>query len=453
MHHPSDYHDRIEAENGQIVRILNAEWVDKRHGGKVYSVDVYKESDSGEAWSQNLYASMYGGYAVAFPGLPRNPRNNSWYYDTSIAQEEGFFNMGHLSKVGWSDTPTKAEIDLVCEFYPDFRYVVKKFKLKSKAELMEKLRMWIPHHEVELLLAVGFEKIAMSGAFWRLTEENRKAVCNFLRQNPQFTKLSIREVRAVMRSNEPVLYAKYLKDIPSYHRSKNRYAYYPCISFEDYKYMRKQLKKFNSSWNDEAHKFCELMSVYNDYVSMLYRSNHDTSDMYWRYPSDIQEFHDRLREEERIKREAEELARAQFEKKLQAERAKAIKNVEKRFKQFANTIDGYSIFVTSDYDEWQKQAKALNQCICAAGYYQKMADGRCVIVFIQKDGEPVATAEIFNNGSVGQFYANELDRNNCLPAPEVKKAFEDWKKLIPKSKFQKRKPRQRKSEKEKEVAA
>lgn len=442
MHQPSDYHDRIEAENGQIVRILTAEWVDKRHGNDVYYCDVYKESDDGEAWSQNLYCSMWGGHTVCFPGLPRNDRKNSWYYDPSIAEEEGFTSMGRLSTVGWSDPVTKAEEELVISFYPDFKYVLKKYKMKSKSELMEKLRKWIPHHEVELILAAGFEKVAMNGSFWRLSEKNRKETCLFMRQNPQFKELNLREIREAMRSNDPVDYARYLEAIPYYHRSKNPSAWYPCISYEDYKYMKRQQKKFKSSYDDEKHAFNELINIYNDYIRMLFRSDHNCHDEYWRWPSDIQIFHDRLEEEERIKREAERIAEAERERLRQIERvkkdkkrAKVAKAIEKKFKSFCKTIDGYSIFVTSDYDEWQKQAKALEQCICAAGYYQQMADGKCTIVFIQKEGEPVATAQIMPDGSLNQFYANEHDRDNCLPTPEVKAAFEKWKAAIPKSKF------------------
>ena len=58
MHQPTDWHDRLEAEDGQIVRIVCAEWIDKRHNNEFYSVDVYKENDAGEAWSQNLYSSI-----------------------------------------------------------------------------------------------------------------------------------------------------------------------------------------------------------------------------------------------------------------------------------------------------------------------------------------------------------------------------------------------------------
>ena len=39
---------------------------------------------------------------------------------------------------------------------------------------------------------------------------------------------------------------------------------------------------------------------------------------------------------------------------------------------------------------------------------------------------PVATAEVKNDGKIGQFYADERDRSNCLPTPEVKAVFEKW---------------------------
>ncbi len=451
MHFPSDWHDRIEAEDGAIIRIVNAEWIDKRNGGKLYSVDVYKENDAGEAWSQNLYQSMWGGSCVMFPGLPRNVNSNSWYYDKSIAEEEGWYSRS-LSTVGWSDNITESEKELIISFYPDFKYVFKKHEMTSKREVMKILRVWIEHHEAELVLAIGFEKVALNGNFWRLSEKNRKATCLFMRQNPQFNKLSLSEVREAMRAGDPVDYGRYLKAIPSYHRSKNPSAWYPCTSYEDYKYMRKQQKKFKSSYNDEEHAFNELINIYNDYIRMLYKSDHNCKDMYWRYPSDISAFHDRLVEEERIKEEARRMQEAKEEEKRLREQKKAIKRIEKKFAEINSSIDGYSIFVTSDYDEWQKQAKALHQCICACGYYQGTADGDYTIVFIQKDGVPVATAQIYQNGNIGQFYGDEIDRANCAPSDEVRAAFNKWLEVVPKSKFKKSKPRQRKSVK-KEAAA
>ena len=54
MHAPKNWYDHLEIENGQIVRILTAEWWHKNHPEDVYTCDVYKESDSGESWEQKL---------------------------------------------------------------------------------------------------------------------------------------------------------------------------------------------------------------------------------------------------------------------------------------------------------------------------------------------------------------------------------------------------------------
>ena len=457
MHFPSDWHDRIEAEDGAIIRIVNAEWIDKRNGGKFYSVDVYKENDAGEAWSQNLYQSMWGGSCVMFPGLPRNVNSNSWYYDESIAEEEGWYSRS-LSTVGWSDNITETEKELIISFYPDFKYVFKKHEMTSKREVMKILRVWIEHHEAELVLAIGFEKVALNGNFWRLSEKNRKETSLFMRQNQQFKDLTFREIREAMKARNPVEYADYLAKVPSYRRCA-RGSYYESFTYEDFKYCKKTLKKFHSSYSDDERALCELINFYGDYLYMLKRSEHNNKDKYWRYPSDVETFHNRLVEEERIKREAqrleEERRRAEADRRRaleDAKRIKVMKQIEKKFKELNGTIDGFSIFVTSNYDEWQKQAKALSQCICACGYYQQMADGKCSIVFIQKDGIPQATAEVRPDGSIGQFYADERDRNNCLPSPEIKAAFNKWLDTVPKSKFKKAKTRQRKSVK-KEVAA
>ena len=184
----------------------------------------------------------------------------------------------------------------------------------------------------------------------------------------------------------------------------------------------------------------QLVDLYRDYLCMLHRSNHSFDDEYWRYPSNLNEFHDRLVEEERIEREARMIQEAREEERRLKEQKKAIKRIEKKFAEINSSIDGYSIFVTSDYDEWQKQAKALHQCICACGYYQGTADGNYTIVFIQKEGVPVATAQIYPTGKIGQFYADETDRTDCAPSDEVRVALSKWMEQVPKTKW-KSKPR------------
>lgn len=47
-------------------------------------------------------------------------------------------------------------------------------------------------------------------------------------------------------------------------------------------------------------------------------------------------------------------------------------------------------------------------------------------MFIRKEGEPIATVQLFKDDSIGQFYTNELDRNNCLPDDNLKNVFDKW---------------------------
>ena len=451
MHTPKEWEDRLEIENGQIVRVLKAVWYHKNHPEDIYTCDVYKENDSGESWMRNLYQSLWGGHCVAFPGLPYNERSY-WYYDSTIAELENWEKRQRKSSVGWSCVVMPEHIEKVCELYPDFKYLADKFELSNLSELMEKLEIWIDHHELEILLAAGFEKIGMNRNFWKLTPKNRKATIQFMRQNPGFVSLNLKELREAMRSDNPVMKGEYFRYVSAWYRPDKRYPSFVSITYEDFKYIKKARKKFNSTLEDESQIMKQLVELYRDYKCMLRESDHPMDDEYWLYPSDLNEFHNRLVEEENIREEARRLAEEKAEAKKNRERKKAFERIVRKFEEFNGNVDGYSIFITSDYKEWERQAKALHQCICASGYYQGTADGNYTIVFIQTEGQPVATAQVYTNGQIGQFYANELDRANCKPSEEVQAAFNKWLESVPKSKFQKSKPRQRKSEK-KEVAA
>ena len=451
MHFPKNWYDRFEIENGQIVRILTAEWWHKNHPEKIYTCDVYKEDDAGHAWEQNLYQSMWGGACVAFPGLPYNDKSY-WYYNPDIAFPEGWRARYKKSTVGYSSNVSDADIDFVCQLYPAFKYVAAKYEFQSRAELISKLEMWINHKDLEILLASGYEKIGMNKTFWKLTEKNRKETCLFMRQNPLCQSLNLKEIREAMRSENPSLTVEYFHYVGSWYRPDRKNPNFIGITLSDFKYLKKAKKKFVSTYEDEKEAWWQLVNLYRDYLYMIDRSIHSLEDEYWRYPSDLNGFHNRLVEEERIMEEARKIAREKEEKKRARQRLTAFKRIEKKFAEYNGTVDGYSIFVTSNYDEWQKQAEALHQCICACGYYQGTADGNYTIVFIQKEGQPIATAQVYTSGKIGQFYGDEVDRSNCHPSAEVQAAFNKWLESVPKSKFKKAKPRQRKSV-NKEVAA
>lgn len=420
MHIPHDWNDRIIIVDGKITRILEAEWTSKQK--VTYKCDVYMENEDGESWEQNLYGSMYGGHSVAFPGLPYND-TASYYYNPDIAEEEGWCKRSSRSKVGWTCNCNSKDFDLVYLLHPDFKYVVKKYNISNRTQLIDILLMWKKHPELELILACGFYKIGMNGNFWRLSEKNRKDVCLFIRKHPDCKDLTLKDVRDCIKSGKPDLYVNFLQDVPPYQRNNYYTSSTFDISFEDYLYLRKLkgIKKdcFNSV-------MARKVSIYHDILNALRETHHDANDEYWRHPKNIFEIHDRLQEEVHAIREAERLARELQIKKENAARVRKINGLLKKLSKVPQDVDGYSIFVTKDMDIWKKQADVLHQCIVASGYFRRMCDKQFIIVFIQKSGVPIATAQVMPDGSVNQFYADERDRKNCLPSEEVKTVFYKW---------------------------
>ena len=96
--------------------------------------------------------------------------------------------------------------------------------------------------------------------------------------------------------------------------------------------------------------------------------------------------------------------------------------------------NGFVVSIPGDIKTIQKQAKKLHQCLVSFDYIGKMADRRCLLVFIStKEGAPVATAEILPSGKVGQFYGDERDRYNMKPDKKAQEALDAWlKKFKPK---------------------
>lgn len=100
------------------------------------------------------------------------------------------------------------------------------------------------------------------------------------------------------------------------------------------------------------------------------------------------------------------------------------KKVIKLFEGWDRTIDGYSIIIPKTIEQWQKQASVLHQCIIYNNYMDKV-NNNYVLFFILKGDTPIATCEVTNllEKKIGQFYADEHDRTNCLPTPEVRNAM------------------------------
>lgn len=384
-----NFTDRLEIVNGELCRIVTAE------AKKTYKIlDVYREFESGKTECRNLYYSMYG-YRVGFP-----EDVNSLYRDKCLSFIEKLENYGPCNQIkGFYSFPVQEqEKKLIISKYPEFKYVLNKYE-DTIQNTLSALRIWKEHKEIELVLASGFVKVALNRAFWRLSEGKKKEIALFIRKNPKCKDLTLSEIQTRIKH--------YLSD-EEFNLFKRWQSLYGRCGYEIYKYLNK-IGKANY----------DGLTLYRDYMAQLRETDHDRKDEYWKWPKDLQKKHDEVREEvERIK----ELERLEGLRKRQAKYLKAVK----KWLGYSFDIDGYSVFVPDNVEEISRQAKELHQCLVTADYISKVIKKECVLVFIQKNGEPVATCQLLKGDKIGQFYADELDRDNCLPTDEVREVMNKW---------------------------
>ena len=434
MHRAEYYTESFSIEDGLLTRFVTAHWKD-------FENIVYKENENGGCWIKNFDCIYMQGWLISIPGeIERDNWGGRWEVEDEKWSEVIPNRMTHPGdyRRGKQAALVKELSRIAVELHPDFSYVLKKYKVYETHVLMQILTVWKKHPEIELLLAKGFYNIAMSPGFLKLTDRTRKKYLQFIKEHPK--------EKSITWGN--------LRQIVSYDISLQEWKDYQAflelchlerigVSYPMYCYLSKLIAC--GKWTEGQRYYNKEMSLvvyYKDYLRMAKKAGHNIKDKYWKYPNDVVKAHNKVMRECDAIDEQQKLAAAIAREKRQREeaktRVKAMALLRKKFKDFNLNIDGYQIFVSTDFDEWQKHAKALSQCIVAGGYYEGTADGRYTIVFIQKEGTPIATAEIRNDGTVGQFYADERDRDNCLPSEEVKCAFRKWLDCVPKSKFKKR---------------
>lgn len=427
MHHIEKYEEEVFIEDARVTRLVYGIWKNNK-------VAIYLEDDDSNYFIKNIDLVFMNGWLMSIPG-----ETYRQYGQTYTVRDEEWSRIREplcmFAHEGQEELVRRME-ELCIELYPSFAYVVKKWKAVTTAQLMEALIVWKEHPDVEFLLAMGFENIAFSPAFYKLGEEKKKAYCRWLSKNPERKNITYKTLQTIMchgiTYKEWQDYQAFIND--GYYSDKIR------VSYPIYKYLAGQVAK------DPGYRPCEIMKLYDAYKVMAVRAGHSLKEKYWKYPSHLKAAHDKVMEEVQLIEEAKRIARLKAEAE-EARKAKArLKALAKKFKDVPELVDGFSIFITTDYDVWLKQAEVLHQCICAGGYYQRMIDGEATIIFIQKDGLPIATAEILKNGKLRQFYADERSGTpgGSLPSEEVKAAFNKWLENVPKSKFKARKPRRKK---------
>ena len=407
MHRIQHCEEVFYIEDGHVYRDVFAIWKKNR-------VPIYREIDDGRFFIRNVSYEPLSGWLMSVPGEVLRG-----YWGSETAKDTGWEL--YCKQQPWGDDDTDKDIlhqdfaEVILRQYPGFKYVLKKWKPDSTTTMMKALIFYIQHPQIEYLLAMGFENVAFSPAFYRLTDAKKKMYLSWIKQHPEEKKVSYNDLVTIH------LYGITLKKLGDYRvfRGLVHYSVRPLISYPVYEYLQKQIDKGIYESEDAAG------FLYRDYRVMAISAGHNVDDPYWKYPADLRKAHEKVIEENK-----------RIERQKERNKQKMMKKLALKFADYDCNISGYRVFVTGNYKEWQHQAKVLHQCICASDYYSKMGKGEYTIVFIHKDGNPIATAQVFPNGRTGQFYADEHDRKNCLPTPEVKKVFERWKEKVPPELFQ-----------------
>ena len=399
MHRPQRYSDRLEVQRlggkDTLVRVVTAYW-------KCEEIDIYSEDENGNCLCRNLYSSIYCGYVVAFPGQRMGGYGS--YYGNELAEVEDWCETGKI-KVFGSRELIQEEINAVIFTNYDFKYVLKKWKGATIADVIKALPFWKEHKEIEFLLALGFEKIAFNKSFHKLSDKKKKEIIKWILQNKTHSDVKLQDVQKILKHKMS------WSDFESYKEFCAR-CYKANISVELWKYLSKNKKDDYTNYR-----------LYTDYMQLAEEAGHDIKEIYWKWPKDLRQAHTKVLSECEAIRKAKEIEK----RKLIED---GMKKVTKKFLKFNTSLGDYQIFITNDMDIWNRQADVLHQCIVRCNYYNKVAKGEVLIVFIQQDEKPIATAEIrLKEWTIGQFYADEQggpNGENIHPTQEVSDVFYEW---------------------------
>ena len=401
MHKPI-WDDRItlDKKKNEIVRIINARSNQKiipgLKKGEQTNFDCYKEYETSTDVCRNLYRNFYNYLGVEFP------KEMVWNYRTKRHVRRGYDEWDEVCCGVHIETgfyPTEREKKIICDKYPAFRYVLNKW-CGTRSQTMAVLKVWKEHPEVELPLSLGYYDIIFNKSFYTMKKEDLKKCYKYMNENRELN-LSITDLKIIVRHGEEVA--------DMYCRAKEIMG--RRVKMGELKWILNQYEKYykNDRW--------ALRRDIDEYKELCEYFHKDMKDEYWAHPKNLRERTDDLRTQRENIRALQRAA--ELKKKMTR-----YKRVIKQFEGWDRTIDGYNIIIPKTVEQWQKQASVLHQCIIRMNYMDLVSKNR-VLFFILKGDTPIATCEVTNllEKKIGQFYADEFDRSNCLPTTEVRNAM------------------------------
>lgn len=408
MGHHCKFTCRFEIEEKDLVRITTAHWKNKQ-------LDVYKEYLlQDKCVSRNLYFSTMGGWLVTFPGEKCN-----YYYYNYFGYKQELDNWEKEKKIECMAAGEYSQklIEVKCMLTvidPSLYYFCKKLDSSfSYPQLFELVRTYKAHPECETLIQYGFYNLALNKSLYRLSKTKIKDVLkavSCLKDNTYANKLTLNLVQK---------YNLHFKDnIPNfkdwfmwYVVDMNSFKWGRPIEFDDWKWIRNRIENSKG-------KIQITNNEYLDYLEMCKKVGHDIEDPYWRRPNDFRKMHDKVMEQVRAISASKLALQQEF-----------LKVVCKNMLKYNKVINGYNIFIPVEAIEWQTTCDVLYQCLIRNGYLKKVINQETIIVFIWKDNQPIATAEIDYKKNIQQFYGDERGHKlgeSCLPSEEVQRVFNEW---------------------------
>ncbi len=374
MGHRAIFKDRLVCKNGNIYRVIRAYW-------KKEKLDVACFDLKGNIYTRNLDFSYCGGWLYISP----KDTKHSYYYHSNEPYGIEKWRKCYLKtcNIFCYEHATNEETEQVIlnSNYKDFIYSYRALANKNPLSALEFLKLFIVNKKVEFLIKDKLYTLCTK-KFLTMKESKQK------------------ELIAIAREHRNI---QTFTDLLSYAKNPKLYDYL-C---------------------KEQH---ETIEFYRDYLKLCKMLNKDITDNYWKYPKSLRDKHNELikQKNEQIRVERE-LARLEEERK-ESELMKKIERVAKKFAELSYEIGDYQVAVASSLEDIKEQADTLSQCLITNGYHKKYADKEELLVFIKKGEERIATAEIFFDKArpLGQFYGNEIDRDNCIPNEEIKGVLDSW---------------------------
>lgn len=397
------FYGYIRNINGQAVYCIQG-LSDNSKNDRNRHIECYREYQNGQALCRNLYYKTFThSFFCCFPGEkdPYYTRNNKIYVITQEWDESWTYNIYTFNKASEKD------IKAIVSQYPDFIYTARKMlKVNPKTtakELFEALKIWKEHKEIEFFFASGLFDACFKKSLYTMKKEEQRTLCKyvFTHKNVQ-SGIRLSHLKFLIKYNIPdeeiYNFLEFLRCNPSKR------------TVEFYNYLKKQIEKTGG-----IDCISTMADLYKDYLKFAKEIGVDLKDPYHNRPTDLLKRHQRLLEQANNKKEAERIAQIR-------EKQKNFIKAVKKYKDFYTKVDGYEIFIPQNVEEVIKQAGALRQCLVYCDYVGKISRKNCILVFIQKEGNPIATAEIYPSGKIGQFRGY----NNCNVAPKETALFDKW---------------------------